>query len=456
MVNGRPITSETFQLAATGDTIINRPLEPPINRSDGYDPLISALDAVDATVTNLEVVLNDRDGHATLPRKIRDLYQYLSAPVLRPVRSDPELLTELTDIGINLFSVGNNHSLDYGRVGIQQTIAELESHGVTYAGIGKNLPIARSPSYLSTSNGRVGLVHACSSYQPGSEGGQPSSFLPGKPGISPLHVYWNYNVPPERLRELQEIADLVGIDDVKHDWWLERENWYELDDELFPFMHMGFRAVEDPTDVGIDLSVHPPDRTAVLSQVEEANEQADWVVMTVHSHQGAGGARNVNTTPSFLIDFAHDAIDAGADAFVCTGPHVLRGIELYEGKPIFYSLGNFILQSETQQYLPAESYARTGVADDTRPSKVMDKRSIPSDWWRSVVPLCQFDRGGELISVELLPITLGEDDPRSQRGIPTLASGQTRDRIVRELQGISDRFDTQLVVEKDSVVVKQN
>jgi poly-gamma-glutamate synthesis protein (capsule biosynthesis protein) len=217
---------------------------------------------------------------------------------------------------------------------------------------------------------------------------------------------------------------------------------------------MWLRAVDDPAAVGIDLSVHPPDRTAVLSQIEEAAQQADWVVMTVHSHQGAGGARNVNTTPSFLIDFAHDAIDAGADVFVCTGPHVLRGIEVYDWKPIFYSLGTFILQSETQQYLPAESFTRTGVTDDTRPSKVMDNRDIPSDWWRSVVPICEFTQGGELDSVEILPITLGEDDPRSQRGIPTHASGETHDEIVHELEVLSSQFNTQLVADGDSVLVE--
>lgn len=445
--------TDSFQVAATGDTIINRPLAPPNTRRDGFGPLVSAIDSVDAAVTNLEVVLNDRDGYATLPRKIRDLYQYLSAPVLRPVRGDPALLQELTAIGINLFSVGNNHSLDYGRVGIEQTITALESHEVTYAGIGKNLPVARAPSYLSTTSGRVGLVHACSSYQPGSEGGDPSSFLPGKPGINPLHVYWNYNVPPDRLQALKEIAELVGINDVKHDWWLERENWDEFDESVFPFMHMGFQAVDDPTDVGIELSLHEPDRAAVLAQIEEANKQADWVVMTVHSHQGAGGARNVNTTPEFLVEFAHDAIDAGADVFVCTGPHVLRGIELYAGKPIFYSLGNFILQSETQQYLPAESYTRTGVADDTRPSLVMDKRNIPADWWRSVVPFCEFAPDGTLTSLELLPIDLGETDSRSQRGIPTIATDGKRDQIRRDLQALSDEFDTTITEDDDTLLV---
>ncbi len=45
-------------------------------------------------------------------------------------------------------------------------------------------------------------------------------------------------------------------------------------------------------------------------------------------------------------------IDAGADVFVGHGPHVLRGIEIYKGKPIFYSLSNFIFQNETVLRMP--------------------------------------------------------------------------------------------------------
>jgi hypothetical protein len=38
------------------------------------------------------------------------------------------------------------------------------------------------------------------------------------------------------------------------------------------------------------------------------------------------------------------------------GPHVLRGIEIFKGKPVFYSLGDFIFQNETLLRLPAENY----------------------------------------------------------------------------------------------------
>jgi poly-gamma-glutamate capsule biosynthesis protein CapA/YwtB (metallophosphatase superfamily) len=40
-------------------------------------------------------------------------------------------------------------------------------------------------------------------------------------------------------------------------------------------------------------------------------------------------------------------IDAGAAVVTASGPHVLRGIEIYNGKPILYGLGNFIFENET-------------------------------------------------------------------------------------------------------------
>lgn len=92
--------------------------------------------------------------------------------------------------------------------------------------------------------------------------------------------------------------------------------------------------------------------------------------------------------------------------------------------------------------------------DDTRPSKVMDNRAIPSDWWRSVVPLCEYSREGDLDSIELLPITLGEDAPRAQRGIPTFASDLQRDQFAGELRTLSEEFDTHLTVEGDTIVVE--
>lgn len=51
---------------------------------------------------------------------------------------------------------------------------------------------------------------------------------------------------------------------------------------------------------------------------------------------------------------AHQYIDAGADAVIGSHPHVLQGIEYYQGKPIFYSLGNFIFNNSAYESIVVE------------------------------------------------------------------------------------------------------
>ena len=85
------------------------------------------------------------------------------------------------------------------------------------------------------------------------------------------------------------------------------------------------------------------------SVIEAAQEQADLVVVQVH--MGAEGSDEQHVKPGTEtfhgenrgdpITFSHAVIDAGADLVVGHGPHVLRGMEFYNGKLIAYSLGNF-------------------------------------------------------------------------------------------------------------------
>jgi len=91
------------------------------------------------------------------------------------------------------------------------------------------------------------------------------------------------------------------------------------------------------------------DLDAVAELVRRASDEADLVV--VLAHLGAEGSDQVHTPvgPELAMGedrgdtraFAHVAVDAGADLVLASGPHVLRGIELRNGKLIAYSLGNF-------------------------------------------------------------------------------------------------------------------
>ncbi len=78
----------------------------------------------------------------------------------------------------------------------------------------------------------------------------------------------------------------------------------------------------------------------ICERIAEAKENADFVVVYVH-----WGQENTTTLESYQLTSGKEFIDAGADVVVGDHPHVLQGIEWYEGKPIFYSIGNFWFSS---------------------------------------------------------------------------------------------------------------
>lgn len=104
----------------------------------------------------------------------------------------------------------------------------------------------------------------------------------------------------------------------------------------------------------IALSFGSPPRSIVypkqaMAEVAEASKRYDVLILTVHA--GAEGRRAMHvkegdeyfleTPRGNLVRFAHDAIDRGADLVIAHGPHVPRGMELYRGRLVAYSLGNF-------------------------------------------------------------------------------------------------------------------
>jgi poly-gamma-glutamate synthesis protein (capsule biosynthesis protein) len=103
------------------------------------------------------------------------------------------------------------------------------------------------------------------------------------------------------------------------------------------------------------------DLAAITASIKDAKEMADYVVVSIHSHEGAPGANSLQEPAQFVREFAHAAIDAGADVFVGHGNHALRGIEIYKGKTIFYSLGNFIFENDLVVPQPTEFYQQFGL-----------------------------------------------------------------------------------------------
>ncbi len=116
----------------------------------------------------------------------------------------------------------------------------------------------------------------------------------------------------------------------------------------------------------------------VKELVSKAEQNADIVVVVFH---GGGEGEKYSHTPvgiewflgenrGDLRTFAHNAIDAGADIVLGSGPHVLRGIEQYQGKLIAYSLGNFSYANAFASYGTLKTSAMIEITFDRQASLV--------------------------------------------------------------------------------------
>ena len=155
----------------------------------------------------------------------------------------------------------------------------------------------------------------------------------------------------------------------------------------------------------------------------------------------------------FYVEFARAAIDAGADVVAGHGPHLTLGVEVYRGRPILYSLGDFIFQNETLLRLPSENYATYDLGPDAHVNDFNDQRydfdksGFPADppIWEAVVAVPRF-RGEQLTELALHPITLGHGKSRSVRGRPQFADGALGQKILGDLVKLSAALGTKIAI----------
>lgn len=156
----------------------------------------------------------------------------------------------------------------------------------------------------------------------------------------------------------------------------------------------------------------------------------------------------------FVREFAKACLDAGADVFLGHGPHVLQGIEIHNRKPIFYSLGNFIVQNLTVKKVSFDQYRLFDLDYSAKPSDFFAARSgqIPpsgmpyAEWWfESIIPVIQLDTNGET-QIALYPIAIDSPGANSfPKGSPHLASPRQAEGIIEHLRDISKEWDTAII-----------
>lgn len=410
-----------IRLALTGDSIINRRIS--VREDPAAQAVIDRIRAADAAFTNLETLVHNFD----VPAAAQSGGTWMG--------SAPWVLDELKWAGFDLFSAANNHTYDYGPEGLRSTLKELERAGVTYAGAGMNLARARAPGYLDTRKGRVALIGCASTFQTASMAGEQRPDLPGRPGLSPLRFTTTYTLPRAAFDEIRALA--------------RTDRAARAEGDTLHFLGARFRAGAERS---VRTEPHAGDVAAIAASVREARRQADWVIVSIHAHEGLPGDRE--QPAEFLTAFARAMIDAGADLFVGHGPHVLRGIEIYKGKPILYSMANFIFENEMVRFQPAESYEQQDLPLTATPADYYDKRSandtrgfpVDRENWESIVAEVEFGADRSLKAITAWPITLGYGQPRQRRGQPVAASPADARRILERLRKLSEPFGTQVKV----------
>ncbi len=446
--------SETgdIRIALAGEAMITRGLMP--FREERFLGLRELLHSADVRFANSEMLFHNFEDWPT----------YLSQTYMR---CDPRFITDLQWLGINLVSCANNHGYDYGENGVLTNLRNLRAAGLVHAGSGRQYAESVAPAYLETAAGRVALVSATSSARPNSRAGEQRRDMNGRPGVNLIRWINEWTIDDAAFREMQRVADAFG-------WRQQQPRWFtsgygvEEEDAANAVLYFADRNVlgvgsEDLAARFIRGSAFDRHSRAFaadvdrnLASIREARRMADWVIFSVHNHEGG---RSIDDPSDHIRALAHAVIEAGADVVVGHGPHVDRGIEIYQGKPIVYSLGNFIMQNDQVELMPHDSMLLWGLGHEHSAADLFDARQAarhaptsPALGWWSAILMLNFC-AGRLSELRLHPIELGFGLSRAQAGRPVLAEGDIAQRALERFRELSAPFGTRISIDDNVGVV---
>jgi poly-gamma-glutamate synthesis protein (capsule biosynthesis protein) len=422
-----------IRFALTGDSNIHRRLS--VFDDPAYLAFFKKIQTADASFTNLEAVIH--------PLTIPGAAFAGGTPGISP----PWTVNELKWAGFDLLSVANNHEGDYGVDGLRANLHALDAAGLVYAGAGENLAFARAPGYLDTKRGRIALVAMASTLTAGEQASQQRPDLPGRPGVNPLRFTTTYTIDQASFDALRKIVALgrgAGAADAEGGGGAGRSR----NSNQLRFANAVYQVGDTP---GIHTEPDKGDLDAAINSIIEGKRQADWVIGSIHAHETKPGT---NDQPAdFVITLAHAAIDAGADIFIVHGPHNVRGIEIYKGKPIIYSLGNFVFDGEAGiPFAPSETYDAHHLPYD---SNISDYREATSkgdtigygadkENWDTALVEITFTPDHKLKEIILSPASLGYGLSRSQRGFPHPATTEAGKQIIENIAKRSEPYGTKV------------
>jgi poly-gamma-glutamate synthesis protein (capsule biosynthesis protein) len=366
--------------------------------------------------------------------------------------SDPRTLNIAEQYGFNMMTFANNHTFDWGYGGLISTLDSLKQTNFVHAGVGMNLDEAAAPAYLDTPTGRVALIAMTSSFvNQAAVAGRQSRRIPGRPGVNALRTKPYIEVTEEQLKVLSEIAETSGVNAGRA---ISRAEGYvalKEDDSTVELGSMVEFRLGNKTKYHAVLN--EKDMARLERSIFEAKAQADYILVSIHGHEVSGTSKE--TPAEFLVEFAHRCIDMGAHAVLGQGPHLLRPLEIYKNRPIFYSLGDFMLHNESVTFAPEDMYEKYGMTSDDPLCDIYRKRSrnytvgLLTDrrMMEAVIPYFEME-DGELTHLELLPVELGFGEPRYRLGNPRVSTDRG---IIERYAEMSEKYGTKISIDERGI-----
>ncbi|MBI4190818.1 MAG: CapA family protein [Betaproteobacteria bacterium] len=298
--------------------------------------------------------------------------------------------------GFDVMSFASNHCMDLGGDAMLGTIAALKDNGLVVIGAGKNIEEARKPAIFERKGTTIAYLAYCSVGRTGWEAGVDKS------GCAPMRASTFYQQVDYQPGTPPEIISVANRDDL----------------------------------------------AAAIEDIKKVKASADIVVVSFH-----WGLHHVRgTLAMYEREVAHAVIDAGADLIVGHHPHVLKGIEIYKGKAVFYSMGNFAfdlplsVRTQRQKKLGAK-HAFNKVTGDP---EYADWYSWPAESRVSMIVKCRV-ANKKISRVSFLPVLINS---RAQPVVVSQKDGFEKALgNIRELSS-SQGLNTEFCAESGEIVVR--
>lgn len=337
-------------------------------------------------------------GHIEVPHSDSTVQSSLDVPA---PPADPAALAAVAEAGFGIVTLAGNHVFDAGPEGVHDTIAHAHEAGLETVGAGGDLAEARTPAVTMAGDTRVGVL--------------------------------SYNcVGPRESWAASQKAGAAYVKVLTH---------YELDSAT---------PGGPPTTYTF---VAPDSQRAMQQDIAALKREVDVVVVALH--------KGIGHTPAVLADYevplSHAAVDAGADLVIGHHAHIMRGVEMYRGVPIFHGLGNFVTVTRALNGGGDSAERREWAERRVKmfgfsPDPAMPTYPFHPESRNTAIAWCSFE-GGELAGAALRPCWIDDD----ARPVPLVDEEAARP-VVDYIADISRRagFTTAFTWADDRVLLTES